>query len=177
MTFGALAMVLTWVAILFLALSMSGVIRQVRILARSLPSEIRVHPARAQGRGDVKGAQRLILFVDADCESCAALKPALTETVQARSLDMTLAFRGPAYWTWLDKIDGSNVDDSKNVTVLPQADALFDSFRIHMLPHAIALDEDNRVTMSGPIGSPRQFTDLVESLVPVKNSTNVEMPA
>ncbi len=151
MSFGASAMVLTWLAILFLALAVAGLIRQVRILARSLPeSRISFHAAR--GAEFAARSARLVLFLDTECRTCDALEPDLKELIQLPQPEIVLAFKGSAVWPWLTESTTGN-GHGTNPVIVPEARVLFEKFHVRLLPYLVALDRDDRVLAAQPIGS------------------------
>ncbi|HVQ91858.1 MAG TPA: hypothetical protein VMU51_12565 [Mycobacteriales bacterium] len=176
MSFQTSALILSWVAILLLALVVSGLVRQVHVLSSGL-----VRPA---GRGgstgpvglapgalapglDLLGTDRsgpvLLLFLSADCHTCSAVlteaahltgSARLTGAAQdAGDLSVRALYAGPAPATDL------------GIGVYGGQAELFERYDAIATPFAVLVDPSGRVVRSEPVGSPAALRTLLDRVV------------
>lgn len=157
MSFESSALLLAWVAIVLLAFAMAGLLRQIQAVA--------VPASRLPGLGPPVGTlvpailpqagswswPRLLLFVDPDCTSCAALLPHVESL--ARRPD------GPAI-TILVSGDVATFR-SDHSTVLLRCDEDFERFAVTVTPLGVLVGDDGRLVASAPLGSPAALQELI----------------
>jgi hypothetical protein len=148
-TFQTSALILSWAAILLLALVVSGLIRQVHALAAG-PRRVGPRPGTpAPGLAGLAppGRPRLLLFLSPDCRTCAE---ALAEAAGAgRPVLALYPGTGPA------EVAGGAV------TVHTGQVALFDRYDVVATPYAVVVDEAGRVAAAEPVGSRAALRDLL----------------
>ncbi|MEV5572773.1 hypothetical protein AB0L06_22230 [Spirillospora sp. NPDC052269] len=149
MSFQTSALLLSWVAILLLALVVAGLIRQVHALAgtgRTAPARPATGPETgAAAPGFERLGPGLVLFLDRDCGVC-------DEVLSLAEPPLRAVFAGPA-----------PVAAAPGVTVLAnEVDGLFDDYRVPATPFAVVLTEDGRVGRAAPVGSPDSLRELLQ---------------
>jgi len=154
MDFMTSALIVSWLAILVLALVVSGLIRQVHQLSTSMsvsPTRVGLKPgATAPGALELIGsAGGVLLFVSPGCRTCVeALDEAATW--QADSGGAVLA------------ISATAVPDTP-VSTAPDRPDLFDQYDAIATPFAVIVDADGAVVRSEPVGSRTAVRDLLAS--------------
>ncbi|MCP2335832.1 hypothetical protein [Actinomadura rupiterrae] len=149
MSFETSALLLSWVAILLLALVVAGLVRQVHALSGTGRATA-AHPAPgpepgAPAPGFGRLGPGLVLFLDRDCGVC-------DEVLAAAGTPLRAVFAGPAPRTV-----------PADATVLAHESAgLFDDYRVPATPFAVVLTEDGRVSAAAPVGSPESLRELLE---------------
>jgi hypothetical protein len=139
-SFQTSALVLSWAAILLLALVVSGLIRQVHALAAG-PRTVGPRPGTpAPGLAGLAPPDRplLLLFLDADCRTCVE---ALDEATGAGPVLALYAGAGPA------ELPGGPV------TVHSGQAALFERYDVVATPYAVVVGPTDRVVAAEPVGS------------------------
>jgi hypothetical protein len=159
MSFVESALILTWLALAFLALSMYGLSRQVasfltqgagvsvlgRMRIRDLPDDL--IPA--------SGPPAVILFVDSQCSSCnSRLDELRTGSIDLAGLQLVLAVESG------DHIDTSGLPPSRVV----ELHGGFTAMDIATTPYGAVVDTSGRVLSAGPVGSRRAFEELTSSV-------------
>ncbi|WP_433462885.1 hypothetical protein [Spirillospora sp. CA-128828] len=148
MSFQNSALLLSWAAILLLALVVAGLVRQVHALGRgaSPPAGLGLAPGARAPAFDRLGPG-LLLFLDRDCGVCADVLAA------AGSLD------GPLHAIFAGPPPG---DASRpGMTVLGgEQDGLFADYRVPATPFAVLVGADGRVRATEPVGSPEALREL-----------------
>ncbi|NKZ04409.1 hypothetical protein [Actinomadura latina] len=153
MSFQNSALLLSWVAILLLALVVAGLVRQVHALGQGAPrtAGLGLAPGTPAPAFDRLGPG-LLLFLDRDCGVCTDVLAA------AGALDRPLhaIFAGPP------PEDGSPA----GVTVLTgEQDGLFADYRVPATPFAVLVGTDGRVRAAQPVGSPEALHELTPEAV------------
>ena len=149
MTFQTSALLLSWAAILLLALVVSGLVRQVHALAAG-PRRVGPRPgATAPGLAGLAPADRplLLLFLSPDCRTCTE---ALDEAVAAGPVLALYAGTGPA-----------GPPPAGPVSLRTGQAALFDRYDVVATPYAVAVDRADRIAAAGPVGSRDALRDLL----------------
>jgi len=148
MSFQNSALLLSWVAILLLALVVAGLVRQVHALSRGAPEPAGLGPAPGTPAPAFdRLGPGLLLFLDRDCGVCTDVLAA------AGALDRPLhaVFAGPP----------PEEGTPPGVTVLTgEQDGLFADYRVPATPFAVLVDADGRVRAAQPVGSPEALHEL-----------------
>ncbi|MEV6105049.1 hypothetical protein AB0M28_10080 [Streptomyces sp. NPDC051940] len=167
MDFTTSALIASWAAILLLALVVSGLVRQVHQLSRTQPQRpgrVGLTPgADAPGLAGVlePGRPGVLLFLDADCRTCAYVLGEAgawsarhgSDAAQVRAL-----YAGAA---------PSGGDGAVSVLpVLPHRADLFEAYDAIATPFAVATDAEGRVVRSEPLGSATALLHLLDDLHP-----------
>lgn len=148
MSFQNTALLLSWAAILLLALVVAGLVRQVHALSRTAPHH-------TTGLGPAPGAPApaferlgpgLVLFLDAECGVC-------TEVLEAAA-----TLEGPLHAVFSGPPAGGV---PPGATVLPgEQDGLFAAYGVPATPFAVLVGTDGRVRAAEPVGSPEALREL-----------------
>jgi hypothetical protein len=158
MSFQTSALILTWAALLALALVVSGLVRQVHALNAGAGRRAGQGPRPGAG---APGIERLglrppgvLLFLNHDCRTCTAVLH------EADRLDPALAvhalYAGPV--PGVSGVPGTGnggphtTPSSRVVRHGEQAD-LFDSYDAIATPFAVVIDAAGRVVRAAPVGS------------------------
>ncbi|CAM3158588.1 hypothetical protein [Stackebrandtia soli] len=159
MDFVTSALIVSWVAILLLALVVSGLIRQVHQLSKGViqqPLRAGIQPgATAPDVTELLDGGGVLLFLSPGCRSCAE---ALDETA-----------------TWLATTDGTPraravysgpaPADTPVPAIGDRAD-LFERYDAIATPFAVVIDDAGVVVRSEPVGSRSAARDLLTSMQP-----------
>ncbi|TDD36982.1 hypothetical protein E1287_09645 [Actinomadura sp. KC06] len=146
MSFQSSALLLSWVAILLLALVVAGLVRQVHALGQgaSRPTGLGPAPGTPAPSFDRLGPG-LLLFLDRDCGVCT--------DVLAAADDL-----GPPFHAIFA---GPPADAASGATVLSgERDGLFADYRVPATPFAVIVGADGRVRTAEPVGSPEALRTL-----------------
>ncbi|MEU8121360.1 hypothetical protein AB0C21_21850 [Spirillospora sp. NPDC049024] len=140
MSFQNSALLLSWVAILLLALVVAGLVRQVHALSPGASRPAALGPAAgAPAPAFDRLGPGLLLFLDRDCGVCADVLAAVPSD---RPLHAIFAGAAPE--------DASR----PGVTVLAgEQDGLFADYRVPATPFAVLVGADGRVRAAEPVGS------------------------
>ena len=155
MSFMATALVLAWVAIIVLALSVAGLMRQVHLLLTERSAEgsaASSHAGPPSLPADLlaAGAERVVLFASTSCVACSEVMPVLVEHSRSAGrscLVVTAAERHPAW--------------PEELTYRENAADLFEHFGIAATPHALRI-VDAAVVAEGQVGSARALRGLLD---------------
>lgn len=147
MSFQNSALLLSWAAILLLALVVAGLVRQVHALGRGA--------SRPAGLGPAAGAPApafdrlgpgLLLFLDRECGVCADVLAAVPAGRPLQAI-----FAGPP----------PDEAPRPGVSVLAdEQDGLFADYRVPATPFAVLVGDDGRVRAAEPVGSPEALRAL-----------------
>ena len=156
MSFGDAALVLAWVAIVLLALGLSGLMRQLHALqAHGLPRAQRVGlppgtPLPEWMRQLVGDGSRpaVLLFSEAQCESCKAVLPDFQKFAQSMRGDVNVAIvtRGGV----------PSVTLGPQLRVVESAEA-FSELRVPFVPVAAGVSSDGILIATEAVGSPERL--------------------
>jgi hypothetical protein len=158
-TFEQSALLLAWVAILLLAFALSGLMRHVYALHKS------IHGGRSATAGPPAGMtaphhpalrtdrHSLLLFADPSCDACDGAITAIADAHKRGPDNMQYAvlYRGTA----------PNAHGPAGLAVIPDVPDLFSALNIAVTPTAVLLDERRRVIASAPVGSTRALTEFM----------------
>jgi hypothetical protein len=149
MSFQTSALLLSWVAILLLALVVAGLVRQVHALSQGVPQRATLGPAPGTPAPafDRVGAG-LLLFLDLDCGVCAEVLEA------AGALDRP--FRA------IFAEDGPDTAPRGATVLTGERHGLFEAYGVPATPFAVVIDEGGRVRSSEPVGSVEALRELME---------------
>lgn len=163
MSFQTSALILSWIAILLLALVVSGLVRQVHALSsgavRHRPESVGLRPGSpAPGLarlGPVPPAVPLVLlFLDAECGTCAEVLAEASARADAARVEFRALYRG---------------DAPEHPTGLPfpalggQAE-LFERYDALVTPFATVVDPAGRVRRAEPLGSRAALRHLLDGI-------------
>lgn len=154
MSFETTALLLTWVALVLLALVVAGLVRQVHHLTQGpRPRELGL-PAGSPGPaldtvGAGPGRPTLLLFLSEDCPVC--------HDVFGEALAQT---GGPAT-TAIFAAGAIEGEPPANLRVLPDQEDLFTAYKVPATPYAVILGADGRVRTAEPVGSVRGLHRLI----------------
>jgi hypothetical protein len=161
MNFQTSALILTWVALLLLALVVSGLVRQLHQLtsgALRAPGLVGLAPGAAAPDLDRVLAGHtgpaLLLFLSVDCRTCAAILadlPAYLHRLATAGVGIRALYAGPA-------------PAAVPVEVLADAAGLFDRYDAVATPFAVLVDATGRVERSQPLGSTSALAALVDQV-------------
>lgn len=159
MTFLASALILSWVAIILLALVVARLVSQVHQLQHAgsgprRPDRIGLRPgttAPALARlGIPSGEPAVLLFLSASCSTCSeVLVEASQRAVQPGVPALHALFEGAA------------PTRAEGVTVHEHQSELFDRYDAVATPFAVVLDRSAAVVRSEPIGSRDAFQRML----------------
>jgi hypothetical protein len=156
MSFEMTALLLAWVAILLLALVVSGLIRQVHELTRGpqtpglgLPVGMAAPDLDRLGSADLP---TLLLFLSADCGVCPGV---LNEAAVLAHEDGNPAVQA----VYAGAPGDTSVAD--HVRVHGDQATLFDTYQVPATPFAVLVDQAGRISASAPVGSPGSLRNLV----------------
>ncbi|XTZ14791.1 TlpA family protein disulfide reductase [Micromonospora echinospora] len=161
MSFQTSALILSWIAILLLALVVSGLVRQVHALSSGMvqrrPESVGL-PAGTPAPGfaglaPVPPAVPLVLlFLDPDCGTCAQVLAEAADRAGRGGLEFRVLYRddAPARAAGLP------------VTVLTGQAELFDRYDAVATPFATVVDRSGRVLRAEPLGSRAALRRLLD---------------
>lgn len=176
MSFTTSALILSWVAILLLALVVARLVRQVHELQRG---GVRHQPRRVglavgepapglQALDPKAGATTLLLFLSPGCSTC---REVLTEAIQTSQtsqtsensqnsqagLEIRVLYAGEA------PVGSIEVGDT-SITAYGEQAALFEQYDAVATPFAVLVDDTGRIARSEPLGSRDAARRLLSSL-------------
>ena len=160
MSFQTSALVVTWAALLLLALVVSGLVRQVHALSREPRRAQRLGPrpgSPAPGLGRL-GAQppAVLLFLSEDCHTCAEVLAEAGRLVGDRTPVHALYAQAPPV--------SASPAVTPTVTVHGGQADLFDGYDAVVTPFAVVVGRDGRVERSEAIGSAAALRTLLNRL-------------
>lgn len=154
MSFDTTALLVTWVALVLLALVIAGLVRQVHQLTqgpRTRDLGLRTGtpaPALDLVRAE-PGQATLLLFLSEDCPAC--------QDVFQEALGLT---GGPATRAIFAELV-SATDPPANMRVLSGQKDLFAAYQVPATPYGVIVGADGRVRTAEPVGSIRGLHALV----------------
>lgn len=172
MDFMTSAVILSWAAIVLLALVVSGLVRQVHQLSRGgatpvgASARVGLPPgAPAPEAGELLGRQEagnggLLLFLSADCRTCTeVLAEARRLAARTGGPAVRALYAGPA-----PEPDAGGT--AGPVPVHAGRDDLFSGYDVIATPFAVAVDGASRVLRSAPLGATGELTGLLDDVFP-----------
>lgn len=171
MDFTTSALIVSWVAILLLALVVSGLVRQVHALSRGAPSAVQgaARPGLRPGAPAPEAAELfgsalrdggVLLFLSPDCRTC---RDVLAEARRRRGGQDPA---GPALRALYAGPAPREATAEDGVPVHPGRDDLFAAYDAIATPFAVAVDGDGRVLRSLPLGSSGALPELLDDAFP-----------
>lgn len=164
MDFVTSALLVSWVAIALLALVVSGLVRQVHQLSRGgavrTSGRLGVTPgSRAPHSGELlaEGRETLLLFLSAECRTCADV---LTEAERLAEPEEADAPRVQALYA------DAAPTTATTVPVIDHRPDLFTAYDAIATPFAVVVDATGRVVRSEPLGSPDALRELLADSSP-----------
>ncbi|MEU6078468.1 hypothetical protein [Micromonospora sp. NPDC047074] len=163
MSFQTSALILSWVAILLLALTVSGLVRQVHALSsgavqRRPPSAGLQRGAAAPGFAQLAPATPtvplVLLFLDPDCGTCGEVLAEANSHVGRPDLEFRVLYRGAP----------SAEAAALPITVLGEQAELFERYDALATPFATIVDPAGQVLGAGPLGSRAALRRLLDDL-------------
>jgi len=155
MSFQTSALIVTWVALLLLALVVSGLVRQVHALSSggARGADRRgLRPGSPAPNADVLGLRppAVLLFLSEDCHMCDSVLD------EAGRLDGN----GPqAHALYAGRVPPSS--DAQPIDVHGWQAELFERYDAIVTPFAVVVGRDGRVVRSEPLGSPKALRGLL----------------
>jgi hypothetical protein len=163
MSFQTSALILSWIAILLLALVVSGLVRQVHALSSGVvqrrPESVGL-PAGTPAPGFTRlapappAAPLVLLFLDPHCGTCTEVLTEAAGRVGPGGPEFRVLYRdsAPARATGLP------------ITVLDGQAELFERYDALATPFATVVDPTGRVLRAEPLGSPAALRRLLDDL-------------
>jgi hypothetical protein len=154
MSFETTALLVTWVALVLLALVVAGLVRQVHQLTqgpRSRDLGLRAGtpaPALDLVRAE-PGQATLLLFLSQDCPVCHDVFQ------EALGLDGAPATRA------IFAEEAIDADPPANLAILPRQAELFTAYQVPATPYGVIIGADGRVRTAEPVGSVRGLHTMV----------------
>ncbi|WP_329240005.1 hypothetical protein OG417_39065 [Actinoallomurus sp. NBC_01490] len=154
MSFETTALLLTWVALVLLALVVSGLVRQVHHLTRGPRSrDLGLRAGTPAPALDVvraePGEATLLLFLNEDCPVCHDV------------FQEALGLRGGPATRAIFAEEPIGADPPANLTILPHQAELFTAYQVPATPYGVIIGADGRVRTAEPVGSIRGLHTLV----------------
>jgi len=161
MSFQTSALILSWFAILLLALVVSGLVRQVHALstdARRRPGPVGLRPGSAAPGLDRLAPEHrvplVLLFLSSDCRTCAEVLDEAARHAVRNGLTMRALYAGPV---------PSGTSDLP-ISVRGEEAELFERYDAIVTPFAVVIDRGGRVIRSMPLGSAAALRNLLEQV-------------
>ncbi len=162
MSFELTAVGLAWVAIVVLALVVSGLIRQVHILSSGQQvRKLQLGPrpgseAPSFARYDLpRGRPAVVFFAERGCSSCAALLPSFGQLArgQRQSASFVIA---------VSEDERFDTRTGESVTQITGQGEAFERFGVSVTPFGVAISASGTVVAASPITSPDDFARLLD---------------
>lgn len=161
MSFQTSALILSWIAILLLALVVSGLVRQVHALSTGTvgrPGSVGLRPGspapRFRDLAPPTPATLVLLFLDPGCATCDQLLDAVAEQVPRTDVVLRVLYR--------DAVPPRAAD--LPMTVLGEQAELFDRYDAIATPFAVVIDATGRIRRSEPVGSGPALRHLLDEV-------------
>ncbi|GAB3178926.1 hypothetical protein FHX75_11462 [Micromonospora palomenae] len=161
MSFQTSALILSWIAILLLALVVSGLVRQVHALSTGTvgrPGSVGLRPGspapRFRDLAPPSPATLVLLFLDPGCATCDQLLDAAAEHTRRTDVVLRVLYR--------DTVPSRAAD--LPMTVLGEQADLFDRYDAIATPFAVVIDATGRIRRSEPVGSAVALGHLLDEV-------------
>jgi hypothetical protein len=154
MSFETTALLLTWAALVLLALVVAGLVRQVHHLTYGPRTRDLGLPAGTPAPSlDVvraePGRATLLLFLSEDCPVCHEV------------FEEALALDGAPATRAIFAEEAVSADTPPNLAILPGRADLFTAYQVPATPYGVIIGADGRVRTAEPVGSVRGLHALV----------------
>ncbi len=163
MSFQTSALILSWVAILLLALVVSGLVRQVQQLSSTAvrrPEPIGLRPGAPAPELSTlaprSAANLVLLFLQPGCGTCAELLDEAGRRTDREALEFRALYRGGVPPEAADL----------PVTAFGDRADLFERYDAIATPFAVVVDSGGRVRHSEPVGSRAALRHLLDRVIP-----------
>lgn len=163
MDFQTSALILAWVAILVLALAMSGLMRHVQALSTGrvvqeqigppIGSKAPPLPLGDEGERSATTTTTVALFLDRSCEVC--------ERSLRLASELAVVTKDRLHFLALFPTDGNGLGQG-GIEVVENAQDAFVRYAIPVTPFGVVIGVDGRVTQASPLGSEPLLRQLVE---------------
>ena len=159
MSFQTSALILSWIAILLLALVVSGLVRQVHALSSGSvgrPGSVGLRPGspapRFRDLAPPSPATLVLVFLDRGCATCDQLLDEAAERVRRTDVVLRVLYRDsvPPHATELP------------ITALGEQADVFDRYDVIATPFAVVIDVTGRIRRSEPVGSRMALRHLLD---------------
>ena len=174
MSFQTSAVILSWIAILLLALVVSGLVRQVHALSNGAvgrPASVGLRPGSpAPGFRDLappSPATLVLLFLDGGCATCDQLLDEATEQDPRTDAVLRVLYR--------QAVPPQAAD--LPMTILGEQADLFDRYDAIATPFAAVIDPAGRVRRSEPVGSRVALRQLLNQVGNPSGSADQPTPS
>ncbi|MEH0819987.1 MULTISPECIES: hypothetical protein [unclassified Micromonospora] len=161
MSFQTSALILSWIAILLLALVVSGLVRQVHALstgAAGRPGSVGLRPGspapRFRDLAPPSPATLVLLFLDPGCATCDHLLDAAAEQLPRTDVVLRVLYR--------DTVPPRAAE--RPMSVLGEQADLFDRYDAIATPFAVVIDPTGRIRRSEPVGSGAALRHLLDEV-------------
>jgi hypothetical protein len=161
MSFQTSALILSWIAILLLALVVSGLVRQVHALSNGTvgrSGSVGLRPGspapRFRDLAPPSPATLVLLFLDSGCATCDHLLDEATEHIRQTDAELRVLYR--------QTVPPQAAD--LPITVLGEQADLFDQYDAIATPFAVVIDATGRIQRSEPVGSRVALRHLLEQV-------------
>jgi hypothetical protein len=155
------ALILAWVAILVLALAMSGLLRQVHALSPGHTPQQQLGPPLGSAAPPLHPSDRtewdavtIALFLDRSCEVC--------ERNLRLAEELALANAGRLRFLAIFPADADGLQQ-RQVEVIENAHETFTRYRVPLTPYGVVIGSDGRVVQAAPLGSDALLKQLVDN--------------
>lgn len=161
MSFQTSALILSWIAILLLALVVSGLVRQVHALSNGTvprPESVGLRPGSPAPRfhdlAPPSPTTLVLLFLDHGCATCDQLLDEAAEQVQRTDAVLRVLYR--------DTVPQQVAD--LPMTVLGEQADMFDRYDAIATPFVVVIDVAGRIRRSEPVGSRLALRHLLDQV-------------
>ncbi|SCL31594.1 hypothetical protein GA0070624_4296 [Micromonospora rhizosphaerae] len=159
MSFQTSALILSWIAILLLALVVSGLVRQVHALSNGAvgrPASVGLRPGspapRFRDLAPPAPNTLVLLFLVPSCTTCGQLLDEAAEQSQRTDAVLRVLYR--------QAVPPQAAD--LPMTVLGEQGDLFDRYDVIATPFAVVIDATGRIRRSEPVGSRAALRHLLD---------------
>jgi hypothetical protein len=161
MSFQTSALILSWIAILLLALVVSGLVRQVHALSTGnvgRPGSVGLRPGspapRFRDLAPPSPATLVLLFLDHACATCDQLLDEAAAQVHRTHAVLRVLYR--------DTVSPKAAE--LPITVLGEQADLFDRYDAIATPFTVVIDETGHIRRSEPVGSRMALRHLLDQV-------------
>lgn len=157
MSFTTAALLVTWSAILLVALALAGISRQLSTVIAIQHGVLRPRTGPVPGMlapmledARMPESETLLAFLDAECDACTGIFHELARFGRTSDMNVSVLFPGAA-----------GAFASGSLPVLENQAPAFEAFGIPATPFAVLIDDDRRIVNAAPVGSIRLLRDFL----------------